>query len=297
MTTNKSETAALTVSAQKVDHAQRIKNNIPGFILNFCLLFLTVVMLAPFAWVISTSLRSPLDSFRMPPSFLPTDFQYQNYITLFSTFPFATFIANSIRVAVVVVFANILVTTMAAYSFARIPFRGKGIVFMCVIAGLMVPIHATLVPQYIIVAQMGMVGTHWALILPAIVSPLNIFFVRQHMMTIPRSYEDAAYIDGAGHFRIYSQIFIPMSTNVIIMTSILSFLASWNAFIQPLIYIRRWEMMTIPLGMTFLSGRMGQGNVAVVLAGVVTSLVIPTTLYLLGQKHIMKGVALTGLKS
>jgi len=273
------------------------KNHIPGFILSFALLLLTIIMLLPFAWVIATSLRAPIDSFRMPPSFFPTSFQYQNFIDLFTTFPFATFILNSVKVAVAVVLANIVVNTMAAYAFARIKFKGKNVVFLIFISGLMIPIHATLVPSYLIIAQMGLVGTLWALIIPAIVSPLNIFFIRQHMMTIPGSYEEAAYIDGAGRFRIYSQIFLPMSKNVIILTSLLSFLASWNAFIQPLIFLSRWEQMTLPLGITFLSGRMGTGNISVVLAGVVTSLVIPTAFYLIGQKHIMKGVSLSGLKS
>jgi len=275
----------------------RVKSRLPGLLLSFFLLVLTILMLTPFAWVISTSLRLPVDSFRMPPAFFPTSFEYENFITLFTMFPFATFIYNSLRVAVIVVLANIIVTTMAAYAFARIPFKGKGVVFVCILTGLMIATQATLIPSYLILAKMGLIGTHWSLILPAIVSPLNIFFVRQHMMTIPGSYEDAAYIDGAGRFRIYSQIFVPMSTNVIIMTSLLSFLASWNAFIQPLIYLSKWEVMTLPLGLTFLSGRMGQGSVAVVLAGVVTSLVIPTVLYIFGQRYIMKGVVLTGLKS
>jgi len=275
----------------------KLKNLLPGIILGLSLLALAVIMLLPFTWVISASLRPPMDSFRMPPSFFPTSFQIENFIRLFTDFPFATFIYNSTYVAVIVVLASIFVNTMAAYAFARIPFKGKNTVFMCILTGLMIPIHATLVPLYLVIAQLGLVGTLWSLILPAIVSPLNIFFIRQHMMTIPGSYEDAAYIDGAGRFRIYSQIFIPMSVNVIIMTSLLSFLASWNAFVQPLIFLRRWEMMTLPLGITFLSGRMGQGNVAVVIAGVVTSLVIPTILYITGQKYIMKGAALTGLKS
>lgn len=266
-------------------------------LLNLFLMALCALMLMPFLWVISTSLRLPSESFKLPPSFIPTSFRYQNYAEVFRAFPFALFVLNSLKVAVAAVSANVIVSTMAGYAFARIPFRGKNVVFLVFLSGMMVPSQATLIPTYLVMSGMGLVGTHWTLILPAVVSPLNIFFVRQYMMTIPASYEEAAYIDGASRARVYLQVFLPMSSAVIIMITLLTFLASWNNFMGPLVYLSRWEMMTLPLGLKILSGQMNTGSVSVLLAGITMSLVVPVLLYVFGHKHLMKTSVLSGLKS
>ena len=262
------------------------------FLFNLCIL-----MLAPFAWIISTSLRLSRDSFALPPAFFPTSFHIENYREVFRVFPFGMVLFNSLKIAVIVVLANTVISTMAGYAFARIDFKGKDVVFLILLSGMMIPAQAKLIPTYIVMSRMGLVGTHASLILPAIISPLNIFFVRQYMKTIPASYEDAAYIDGAGRFTIYATIFVPMSRSVIIMTSLLTFLASWNDFINPLIFISKYDRMTLPLGIKTLSGAMGTGSVSVVLAGVTMSLVVPLTLYLFGQKYILQSAVMSGLKA
>lgn len=274
-----------------------VKKKTLRLLLYVFLFALCILMLAPFAWMISTSLRLPKDSFRLPPSFFPTSFHFENYREVFQIFPFIKVLLNSVKVAVVVVIANVFISTMAGYAFARINFKGKNIVFMILLSGMMIPAQAKLIPTYLVMSKMGLVGTHMSLILPAIISPLNIFFVRQYMMTIPESYEDAAYIDGANRLTIYLSVFLPMSKSVIIMTSLLTFLASWNDFINPLIFISKYDRMTLPLGIKTLSGAMGTGSVSVVLAGVTMSLIVPTLIYLFGQKHIMQGQVLSGLKS
>ncbi len=265
-------------------------------ILNLALLLISLLMIAPFLWIISTSLRLPRDSFKLPPSFFPTTFHWQNYLAVFTKFPFFQCIMNSMKVALISVGLNLVVSTMAGYAFARIPFIGRDSLFVAFLAGIMVPAQATLIPTYIILAKVGLVGTHWSLILPSIISPLNIFFIRQFMMTIPNSYEEAAYIDGASRFRIYAQIFVPMSKSVLIMTLLLSFLASWNSFLQPLVYLSKWEMMTLPLGLKALTGFMNTGSISIILAGVTVSLVIPTFLYAFGHKYILQGSVMAGLK-
>ena len=172
---------------------------------NGILILLSLVMVAPFMWILSTSLRLPNESFKLPPSFFPTSFHWQNYRDVFTVFPFFDCILNSVKVAFFSVGFNLIVSTMAGYAFARIPFKGRSFVFVTFLAGMMVPVQATLIPTYILLSKIGLVGSHWSLILPAIISPLNIFFIRQYMMTIPGSYEEAAYIDGASRFRIYVQ--------------------------------------------------------------------------------------------
>lgn len=233
----------------------------------------------------------------LPPAFFPTSFHIDNYAAVFTSFPFAQVIFNSLKIAVIVVIANTFISTMAGYTFARINFKGKNLLFLIILSGMMIPVQAKLIPTYIVMSKMGLVGTHMSLILPAIISPLNIFFVRQYMKTIPASYEDAAYMDGAGRFCIYFKIFLPMSKSVIVMTALLTFLASWNDFINPLIFLSKYDRMTLPLGLKILSGAMGTGSVSVVLAGVTLSLIVPTILYLVGQKHIMQSVVMSGLKT
>lgn len=274
----------------------KMKRKVPQILLTIFLFALCIIMLSPFAWVISTSLRLPKESFKLPPSFFPTSFNYENYIAVFTTFPFARCIFNSVKIAVIVVVSNIIISTMAGYAFARIPFKGRNVVFMIILAGMMIPAQAKLVPTYIVMAKLGFVGTHASLILPAMISPLNIFFVRQYMMTIPSSYEEAAFIDGASRISIWWKIFVPMSKSVIIMVSLLSFLASWNDFINPLIFLSKEEVMTLPLGLKALSGAMNTGSTSVVLAGVVVSLIVPTLLYVFGQKYILQSAVMSGLK-
>lgn len=273
------------------------KRKAPAIALNVFLFLLSAIMIAPFLWILSTSLRLPNESFKLPPSFFPSTFHWQNYRDVFTVFPFLDCILNSVKVAVFSVGFNLIVSTMAGYAFARIPFKGRSFVFLTFLAGMMVPVQATLIPTYIMLSKIGLVGSHWSLILPAIISPLNIFFIRQYMMTIPGSYEEAAYIDGASRLRIYAQIFVPMSTSVIIMTSLLTFLATWNSFLQPLVYLSKWEMMTLPLGLKTLNGMRNTGSVSVVLAGVTISLVVPTLLYAFGHRYILQGSVMSGLKS
>ncbi|NBI91154.1 carbohydrate ABC transporter permease [Lachnospiraceae bacterium] len=292
---NNGETKSSREGKVKIRRKSRVK--IPQMVLMIGLLLLCMLMLMPFAWIFSTSLRLPKESFRLPPSFFPTSFHFENYVAVFHAFPFAKVIFNSLKIAVTVVIANLFITTMAGYAFARIPFKGREVVFMIILAGMMIPSQAKLIPTYIVMSKMGLVGTHMSLILPAIISPLNIFFVRQYMLTIPDSYEEAAYIDGAGRFRIYLRIFLPMSKSVIIMTSLLTFLASWNDFLNPLIFLSKYDRMTLPLGLKVLSGAMGTGSVSVILAGVMLSIIIPTILYVFGQKYILQSVVMSGLKS
>jgi multiple sugar transport system permease protein len=273
------------------------KHNAPTVALNVFLFTMSFIMIAPFLWILSTSLRLPNESFKLPPSFIPTSFHWQNYVDVFTVFPFLDCILNSVKVAIFSVGFNLIVSTMAGYAFARIPFKGRSFVFLAFLAGMMVPVQATLIPTYIVLSKIGLVGSHWSLILPAIISPLNIFFIRQYMMTIPGSYEEAAYIDGASRFRIYAQVFVPMSTSVIIMTSLLTFLSTWNSFLQPLVYLSKWDMMTLPLGLKTLNGMHNTGSVSVVLAGVTISLVVPTLLYAFGHKYILQGNVMSGLKS
>jgi len=269
----------------------------PQIILNFVLAAGCIVALLPFMWIFATSLRHPAESFRMPPSFFPTSFQWENYYTVFTTFPFARFITNSMIVSSAVVVLSVIVSSLAAFSFARIDFKGKNIIFMVFMAGLMIPGSATMISLFLVMAQLGLVGSLWALILPATINPLHIFLMRQVMMTIPKSYEESAEIDGCRRLGIYWYVILPMSKPILILAGLQAFVASWNNFIGPLIFISEWNRMTLPIGLRGLLGFMGTGSISVVLAGVAVSLVVPVLLFVFGQRHFVEGIALTGVKS
>lgn len=275
----------------------KTKTSIFQIILVILLTLLCIIIVMPFMWTLSTSLRRPSESFKMPPSFLPTSFFIDNYISVFTRFPFLRFISNSLFVALIVIVLNIAVTTMSAYSFSRIDFKGRNVIFQVILSGMMIPASATMLPIFYIMSKMKLVGTLWPLILPAIISPLSIFLVRQFMMSIPKSYEEAAEIDGASRWTIFTKVILPMSKPVIIMSVIQTFLASWNSYMQPLIYLSKWETMTLPVGLAVIRGYMGAGNIGEILAGVIISLIVPVLLYIFGQRYLVEGIALTGVKS
>jgi len=271
--------------------------NLGQICLNLVLAAGCFVAMLPFMWTVSTSLRPVAYAFNMPPDFFPTAFMYENYLRVFDTFPFFRFLLNSLITALGVVILSLTVTTLAAYAFARIDFKFKNTIFMIFMAGLMVPGFTTLISTYLIMAQVGLVNTLWALILPAAISPLHIFLMRQFMMTIPKSYDESAEIDGASRLSIFFFVVLPMTKPVLMLATIQAFVASWNNFIGPLVYLHDFDRMTIPIGLRVLQGFMGTGNLSVILAGVTVSLVAPVLLYVFGQRYLIEGIALTGVKS
>ena len=275
----------------------KIRHNALQVLLVSVLGLYCVLSLLPFFWIISTSLRQPTDSFKMPPSFFPTAFHTENYGQVFTRFPFMLFITNSLTVALAVVVLNLATSSMAAYSFARIDFQGKNVLFLLFMAGLMVPAYATMISVYLIMSRLKLVGSLWALILPASIQPLHIFLQRQYMMTIPNSYEEAAEIDGCSRLGIYWRVILPMSRPVMMLVAMQAFVASWNNFVAPLIYISDWNKMTLPIGLKLIQGYMGTGNISEILAGVSISLVMPVLLFAFGQRYLIQGIALSGLKS
>jgi multiple sugar transport system permease protein len=270
--------------------------NIRKLLLHVILLIFTASMIIPFLWIFSTSLRLPKDSFALPPAIFPTTFIWSNYMEVFDKVPFFDFITNSIKIAVIVVIGHIIISSMAAFAFSRIKFPGRNLIFIIFLAGLMIPSQVTIIPQFIFISKLGLTDTHWALILPGLINPLGIFLIRQMMLTIPYSYDEAAYMDGANRMWVFLKVVLPMSMPAVSVTSVLLFIANWNDFFRPLIFLNTYEKMTLPLGMTVLTGQFGQGNLSAILAGVTLSLIPPLLLYMFGQKYLVEGITVGGLK-
>lgn len=261
----------------------------------FGLLVIAVFMM-PILWIFSTSLRLPKDSFKWPPLFFPTSFHIRNYVEVFEKVPFLMFILNSLKIAVIVMVGQCLINTMMAYAFSRIEFKGRDVLFIIVLAGLMVPPQASIIPLFLVVKNMNAMNHHIALIMPALMSPLSVFMIRQSMMTIDRSYDEAAELDGASKSSIFLRIIVPMCKPSIALVAIMAFLNSWNDYFRALIFISDYNKMTIPVGIQLLKGFMGGGSISIILAGVMMTIIPPLIVFILGQKNIMKGIRVGGTK-
>lgn len=274
-------------------HMNKIKSRL---VPDGLLLIVAAFMFAPFMWIISTSLRLPKDSFNLPPDLFPTSFNIANYTEVFERVPFLDFIMNSLKISLLIVIGHIVISSMAAYAFSRIRFPGRDFIFMLFLAGLMIPSQVTIIPQFIFMSKLGLVDTHAALILPALINPFGIFLIRQTMMTISPSYDEAAYMDGASRMRVFAQVVLPMAFPAVAVTSVMTFIGHWNEFFRPLIFLNTFEKMTLPVGMTVLSGLFGNGSLSTILAGVTLSLIAPLLFYVFGQKYLIEGIAGGGLK-
>lgn len=252
-------------------------------------------MLFPFAWMVATSLTSDAQLFATPPQLFPDPLEIDNYPRVADAFPLWRWVANSVGVAVVSTVLQVITSAMAAYAFARLEFRGRNLLFLVYLATLMIPLQVLIVPLFIEVSRLGLQDTYPALILPIIASPFGVFLLRQSFLGLPREVEEAAVVDGAGHWQVFSRIVIPMSKPALATLTVFAFMAAWNSFLWPLVAINSEALMTLPLGLSHLHGRFTtEWNL--VMAGSTISVVPIVAVYLFAQKYIIRGVALSGIK-
>lgn len=259
-------------------------------------LLVAVVMLLPLSWIVATSLRLPRESFTLPPAFLPTSFYTANYTEVFKLVPLAKYLMNSVFVTVVATTVQCMISCSAAFAFARLKFRGSGIILLLILSGLMIPVQTTVVPLYIMFSKVHLVDTKLALILPQLISPIGIFIIKQYMQSIPESYDDAAVVDGATTWQIFTKVILPMSKSSIAVVAMLTFVNTWNDFFRPLIFITSSKNMTLPIGMTVLNSLSRTSSISVILAGVVVSSQPLIVVFLFGQKYLIQGISLSGVK-
>ena len=254
------------------------------------------VMLVPFVWMFSTSWRLAKDSFSLPPQWLPTTWRIENYQEVLTGIPFIEFVLNSLKVSILITVGQLVTCSMAAYAFARLRFPGRDLLFLIFLSQLMVPQQVTIIPIFILIRVLGLLDTHWALIIPALFSAFGTFLLRQFLLTIPRELEEAARVDGAGYLRTFLQIILPLAGPGLSALAIFVFNFYWNEFFRPLLFISTWEKMTLPLGLTVMRGYLGVGNVAAIMAGVSLGILPVLLVFLLAQRYLIEGITLTGLK-
>lgn len=253
-----------------------------------------VVMLFPFLWTVITSI-TPEGSLAGGPTLLVQDPTLSAYRTLLDTLPMWRIAVNSLWIAVVSTTLQLLTGSMAAYGFARLRFRARNVVFALYLATLMVPMQVLVVPLFIEMRVLNLHDTYMALLAPSIASAFGVFLLRQAVESVPRELDEAATIDGAGHLRIFTTIVIPLIRPALATVAVFAFMGSWNSFLWPLVIIRSPELMTLPLGLATLQGQFTT-QWDVVMAGSVFSVLPIAVVYLLAQRHIIAGVAHTGIK-
>jgi ABC-type glycerol-3-phosphate transport system permease component len=274
---------------------RRVIKNIVVYALLFVL---GGVFLLPFLWMVTSSLRSQGAGITFPPQFLPTEFNWQNYPRVFEMIPFARFGLNSIIVTTLAVLGELLSASFVAFGFARLRFPGRNILFIVLLTTMMIPYPVTMIPSFLLwVRVLGLANTFGPLVLPPFFGPaFSIFLLRQFFMTINTELDEAAKVDGANEFRIYWQIILPLAKPALATIAVFSFIANWNDFLTPLIYLSDPMMYTLALGINYLRNFRGGGELALQMAAAVMFIMPCLIIYFISQRYIVQGIVTTGLK-
>ena len=261
------------------------------------LIVLAILTLMPFLWVVSTSLRTPSQSFTVPPQWIPVDMDFSNYSRVFEEIPFFTQLGNSFFITFMVVAGQLTTAALAGYAFARLRFPGRNVLFWIVLATMMIPHQATIIPVFILISRvLGLSDTLWALIVPGVVTAFGTFLLRQYFMSIPEDFEEAALVEGANQWQIFRRIYLPLASPGLAILAVLTFNAKWNDYFTPLIFMNTKERFPITLGIVDLQGYMATGSISVVLAGIVLSTIPVIIIYIFGQRYLVEGLMLGGVK-
>ncbi len=255
-----------------------------------------IVMLLPFLWMAGTSLRPAGEAYRLPPSIIPEVWTLDAYReALGSGIPFLRMYFNSFVVAAGATAGVLLTSSMAAFAFARLRFRGSRQLFAMMLGGLMVPPALVLIPLYFGFAKIGLLDTPYALIFPAIAASFGVYMMRQFMLGQPRELEEAALVDGASYWTMFWRITVPQLGPPLAALGIITFTTSWNNFIAPFVLIKSWENMTLPAGIVAMQGLMGAASVSVVMAAATMAILPLFVVFLIAQRFIIEGMTMSGI--
>jgi len=255
-----------------------------------------VLVVIPFVWMVVSSFKPEAEVRAVPPTWWPESVTTDNYRQLFTQLDFPTFFANSAIVAVTVAAGNMVFCSMLGYALAKLAFPGKRIVFALVLGTLMVPGVVTFIPLFVLTTNLGLANSLPGMILPFLAGPFGVFLMRQYMLTIPDELVQAARIDGAGELRIFFSIVLPLCGPAVATLGVLTFLTSWNNFLWPLVIATSEEKYTLPVALALYSTGQNATKYGLLLAGSVVVVLPVLLVFLLLQRRIMQGIAMTGIK-
>jgi len=253
-----------------------------------------VAMFFPFLWTIITSI-SPGAGLTVTPALIPENPSLEAYDRLFTERPFARVILNSFMLAAITTVVQLFTSTTAAYVFSRLPFKGRRLVFAVYLATMMIPLQVLIVPLFVELKNFGLLNTYLGALLPTFASAFGIFLLRQAVNQVPLELDEAATLDGAGHFRLFWTIILPNIRPALATLTVFAFMGSWNSFLWPLVVLRKPELQTLPIA---LAGLQGQYTTEwdIIMAGSVVSILPMLALYIFAQKYVIQGVASSGIK-
>ncbi|MCK9873512.1 carbohydrate ABC transporter permease [Nocardiopsis dassonvillei] len=281
-------------SARRVHRPRRAPS--PGTIALYTVSALAgALWLVPLLWAFATSVKPEGETTVMPPSWLTDNPTFEAYALVLGRGDILRWTANSLITTVIVTALTLVVCVLAAYGFSRFDFRGRPWLFTLVIGGILVPPQTLIVPQFVLMTQLGLVDTYWGVALPQVVAPVFVFILKRFFDAIPREYEDAARMDGAGALRVLWNVILPLSRPVLAAVGIFAFIGAWNNFLWPFLVTNDPEMMTLTVGLGTVAGQYGV-QYAQVMASAVLGAVPLLVVFLLFQRHIVTGVAGAGIK-
>ena len=259
-------------------------------------------MLLPFLWMLATSLETPEQLLQYPPVFLPTNPHFANYVEVFRELPMLTFFSNSVKISVLGTIGEVLAAALAAFAFARMNFRGKSILFAMFLATMMIPFQVTMIPVFIIMRALGWLDSHASLIVPhffggAFASgAFGIFLLRQFFSQIPKELEEAARIDGAGRFRFFARILLPLSIPALSVLALFVFMGIWNDLLSPVLFLSTESKMPLTFGLAVLQTVQHNFRYDLMMAGTLISVLPILILFVIAQKRVTSSFLQTGLK-
>lgn len=253
----------------------------------------TLFMIGPFLWLLSTALKSGSENiFQYPPKLLPEKPTLQNFVTVMETFPFWRYLFNSMVVSFLTVILNVLFCSLAAYPLARMNFKGKNTIFILIISTMMIPFQLLMIPVYIISLNLGLQNSYLGMVLPHVTTAFGVFLMRQAFTTIPTELDESAVMDGANRFQIWLRVLVPLAKPAIVTLTIFTFVSAWGDFLWPLIIVNDQSMFTLPLGLNMLSGTF-TSDWRLISAGAIITM-IPILVFFLSLQRYFIGGAMDG---
>jgi ABC-type glycerol-3-phosphate transport system permease component len=274
------------------------KNTIKAIILHFVLIIASFGFLFPFLWMLFTALKTPAELLQGFKQFFPSDPQWGNFIEAVTRIPFFLYLKNSLLIVGSVVIGTLFSATTAAYAFAKLQWKGRDKWFIVMLATMMIPIQVILIPTYILYDQIGWLGTRLPLIVPAFFgggAAFYIFLLRQFFKGIPRELTESAVIDGANHFQIFFRIMLPLSKPALLTVGLFTFMATWNDYFGPLIFLTKQEHWTLAIGLRSFQTQFG-GQYDLMMAASVLIMLPTLLIFFLAQKSFIEGITFTGIK-
>lgn len=264
-------------------------------IYSIIMLLIGLVMIVPFIFMISASLKSTAQVFANPLSIIPEKLHFDNYEKIFNHQYYFKWYWNSVRIVLLTILLRSFIVTMAAYAFARLRFTGKNVLFMSMLATMMIPSDTTVVAKFLLYQKMHLIDTQWVIIIPAAFDVFFIFMLRQFFMSIPMELSESAYVDGCSQYKIYYRIILPLAIPPLVTMVLFTFIWTWNDFINPFIFISSIQNQLVTVGLEYFQQEAGR-DYALQMAGACLIVVIPIFLFIITQRFFIEGIANTGIK-